>query len=236
LTPLQWALLGVALGVGWWLYSRRRGSSTVVDQGAVTGSPAPLAFNAPGGALGGGLGGVAGHYPDNPSWFSAAVNALVGGGYDPLQASNAITAYLGGLTLTPAQQAMVSLVLGRVGTPPSPPTLGLTPLTPLTGPASTIPPVPAANGPLGPAPVNRPTLAQQNAMLTPTQRGAGQRVIAIPELGPGVTGLTPLDEEHAWMGVGGIGPGQLTAGTGYSLDVLPSESSRARAAAERGRR
>lgn len=78
---------------------------------------------------------VAGAYPDNPTWASAAINYLVGIGIDPTAANSAITQFLASQSLTTQQQADVNSAIQRLGAPPDPPQPGTAP-SPIVSPPS----------------------------------------------------------------------------------------------------
>jgi hypothetical protein len=67
---------------------------------------------------------VAGQYADNNAWAVAAINYLVSISVDATAANTAVTQFLGSQQLTTDQQAMINLVIQRIGAPPSPPEPG----------------------------------------------------------------------------------------------------------------
>lgn len=97
---------------------------TVGDNGAV---------NVPGGALSP----ATAQITDNDAWRTAAISALVSGGYDALLASDAVEKYLDGDPLTVQEQGAIAYALTRVGPTPLPvaPSIAKPPATSTTVPA-----------------------------------------------------------------------------------------------------
>jgi hypothetical protein len=71
----------------------------------------------------------------NTDWARAAINALIGHGYDPGVATQAISSYLAGGTLSSQLQAALSDAIRYAGAPPSPiaASAGVAPPAPSSG-------------------------------------------------------------------------------------------------------
>lgn len=129
-----WAMIGVGVGVAWYLLARRKAANSAAanlgydPSSLLTGPGSPNPLNAVGNGLGGGVGGTQAAYKDNQAWYQAAFNALEASGYDPLTAAAALSHYLAGAVLSPQEQGLLSLALGRIGNPPAPPTFGTGPI------------------------------------------------------------------------------------------------------------
>lgn len=149
--------LVIAAGIFWYVKSRGSGAATAATSGSQTdpagnvgsidpatgyvyGSPedqAAVQSNSGDSGTVTGTGGstVAGAYPDNPTWASAAINYLVGIGIDPTAANSAIEQFLASQPLTTQQQADVNSAVQRLGAPPDPPQPGTAP-SPIVSPPS----------------------------------------------------------------------------------------------------
>lgn len=160
LGPLPVAVWLVAAVAIWWFVKQRQGTSAATTAtgggqtdpagnvgainpatGYVYGTPedqAAVSANSANGGTTSGTGGstVAGAYPDNLTWASAAINYLVGIGIDPTAANSAIEQFLASQPLTTQQQADVNSAIQRLGAPPDPPAPGTSP-TPIVSPPST---------------------------------------------------------------------------------------------------
>lgn len=123
-----WMIVGVVgVGAGYYiLKTRNTKAPAVANTGAPggfvdasgMGSYVPAGNNA-GGSTGGGsgTGGNTG-FADNNAWASAAINYLVGLGYDAAGVNVAISAYLSGQGLTTQQTAWVNVAIQHLGPPP----------------------------------------------------------------------------------------------------------------------
>lgn len=144
-----WGLAGVGGYVAYKKFASR-GAAVSSDgtAGASNGGPSSsdgigVSGQAPSG------GGVGSGFSDGSSsnttqtWASQAVNYLVQNGQVPIAASNAITAYLAGKPLSPAQQNMVNIALSALGSPPGGPVASTGTGPAPTGPAHTAPPGPS---------------------------------------------------------------------------------------------
>jgi LysM repeat protein len=135
LTYGEWALVGSAgIAAAVW-YRKKYGSSgaaTGVDSLGTSGDPATS------GILSGTSGsGGSSQYTTTAEWGNAAVTALTQAGVAPGTATQAISDYLAGNFLTPAEQLLVSQAIGLIGSPPGGP-IGLitTPGTSTSGSGS----------------------------------------------------------------------------------------------------
>lgn len=127
-------------GLAWLWWSRRQAGGGAVDPGEVTTTDrVPPA----GGGGGGGQTGTTSDRPtDNEQWLQRAVSVLSGPPYnnDPGTVYDALRRALDGLSITSAQQAIVSKAIGLIGSPPG----GMPPLN------STQPETPKPKTPTGP--------------------------------------------------------------------------------------
>lgn len=147
LPAYAWAGI-VAAGVGFGIWERRRASA---------GAPAILPAEVTGVANSGdGTGGISASGggtvsppgapapTTNDEWLQAAARDLIGRGYDPTLAYQALADFLGGNTLSTQENAIVALALQHIGPPPTqppPPVIGPDPTQPpVTTPPVTIPP------------------------------------------------------------------------------------------------
>lgn len=120
-----WGLIGgLAFGTVYYLHRRK---ALAQAQAAPTGSAfTSLGANSNGGDAGelattggsSGLGGTAAG-TSLAQWAANAVNWLIGQGTDPGAASNALSAYINGSTLTTDQAGLVNKALSNFGAPPS---------------------------------------------------------------------------------------------------------------------
>lgn len=118
-------------GIGYFLLKRRtatQGSTpTVVNTGAPggfvdasgSGSYVPVGGSAGTGTSSGSGTGGNGAFADNNAWGTAAVNYLVGLGYDASGVNVAISSYLAGGQLTTQQTAWVNVAIQHMGAPPT---------------------------------------------------------------------------------------------------------------------
>lgn len=120
-TPQGKAIAAVVTGglaYLWW--TRGRAGVPAGDQGDVT-----TTDRVPAGGSGGGGGGQTGTTADRPAdneaWLQRAVSVLSNPPYnnDPIAVYDALRRALDGLSITAAQQAMVSNAIGVVGSPPN---------------------------------------------------------------------------------------------------------------------
>lgn len=129
-----WVLLAVGAFVAWRYYKSSREPVTVPsgDTGAPEVSTAPVTESGGASAAGGvGTGVVVtpnGTPPisTNAQWVAQATNLLVGSGSDPSLVSTALSNYVNGRAVTPAQNAIVNLAIQKLGAPPE----GVLPVTP----------------------------------------------------------------------------------------------------------
>jgi len=156
------AVVGGGLGIGW--YARRGGG----DDQAADVEPDPYG-SLPGGALppagatplpGGGSPAAPGGPDNNVAWGILAVSTLIAAGKPALDAHGAISRFLRGDALYPADRALIDLAISRIGPPPEP----VAPVAPAPAPKrpptrpGPVPKKPAPpKGPRKPAPLPRPT-------------------------------------------------------------------------------
>jgi hypothetical protein len=129
--PLPLWAWGGAIGAGVFIAYRRHAASpaaaaaTTSDGQTMPATAGNLATGSSDGTVGdvGDVGSSTGTaITDNASWEQAAIRALIAQGFDPYAAQTACESYLEGLSLSAAQQAMVSTALLAVGPTPTPPT------------------------------------------------------------------------------------------------------------------
>lgn len=137
-----WGLIGGGL-VGGYMYYRKRKAAATANTNA--GSQYSGLNNSSNGGSTGELSttnGLASSGSDVTGslagWAAQAVNWLIGQGSNPIDASNAISAYINGQTLTPAQETSVNSALTEFGAPPS----GVLPIN-VSNTSTTTPPTPA---------------------------------------------------------------------------------------------
>jgi LysM repeat protein len=119
-----WGLIGGVVIGGYMYYRKRKAAAATANTNAGSqysgtndssngGSAGELATTQGNAASGSNVTGTL------AGWASQAVNWLIGQGSNPTDASNAISAYINGQTLTPAQETMVNNSLTEFGAPPS---------------------------------------------------------------------------------------------------------------------
>jgi len=129
--PAPVIIVGVGGIIGWYILRTRKSAKastpTVVNTGAPggfvdasgMGSYIPAGSNA-GSSTGSGSGSGSGNsFADNNAWASAAINYLVGLGYDAAGVNVAVSSYLSGQTLTTQQTAWVNVAIQHLGSPPT---------------------------------------------------------------------------------------------------------------------
>lgn len=168
-----WGLIG-GLVFGGWYYLHKRAQVAAAGNTPTADSLSPTSSSDGGdaGELGTTLGaaGLGGSTTGTTlaAWAANAVDWLIGQGTNPGDASNALSAYINGQTLTPAQETLVNEALTEFGAPPS----GILPV--LTGTTT-----PTTGTTTGGSTSTAPT-APTNASLSETQvRAASPNVRAI---------------------------------------------------------
>lgn len=116
------ALVGGGLGVTYYL-NRNKGGSPESGSGVLQPNPDATGMGTyvpSGGNAGSGGSGSANPpgFSDNNEWGTTAINYLIGLGYDPGIANQAIALYLSSSPLTSQQQSMVNSALQKFGPPP----------------------------------------------------------------------------------------------------------------------
>lgn len=142
-----WGLIGGGIfGVAYYLHKKKQ-----VAAGSTGPSYSDLNASGNGGnagelaTTGGSAGAGGGTPPSLASWAANVVNWLIGQGTDPASASNAISAYINGQTLTSDQTVLVNKGLTQFGSPPS----GILPVNTVTdNPSPTPTPTPTPPGPV----------------------------------------------------------------------------------------
>lgn len=137
-----WGLIGGGL-VGGYMYYRKRKAAATANTNA--GSQYSGLNSSSNGGSAGELSTTNGQASSGSNvtgslagWAAQAVNWLIGQGSNPTDASNAISAYINGQTLTPAQETSVNSALTEFGAPPS----GVLPIN-VSNTSTTTPPTPA---------------------------------------------------------------------------------------------
>jgi hypothetical protein len=123
-------------------------SATTTDTTA-NGGLVPIANNGAVSVPGGALSSTAVLITDNDAWRTAAISALVSGGYDALLASDAVEKYLDGDPLTTQEQGAITYALTRIGPTPLPvaPSVAKPPATSTPSPAPKTPTPIVGSGP-----------------------------------------------------------------------------------------
>lgn len=136
--PIKWlALIAVVAVIGGILYRRYKTAHTAITPPATATAPVSAdtgpttgdgVYSTAGGTnLGGGFaysgnGSGSSTYSTlgtNAQWATAAANGLIGQGlYAPLDVENALSGYIAGTPLTPAQNAIVNAAIAAYGSPP----------------------------------------------------------------------------------------------------------------------
>lgn len=125
----------IAVGVGgiagWYILRTRSNAKAATPAVVNTGAPGgfvdasgmgsyvPAGNNAGSGSGGSSGSGTGSGFADNNAWASAAINYLVGLGYDAAGVNVAISSYLNGQTLTTQQTAWVNVAIQHFGAPPT---------------------------------------------------------------------------------------------------------------------
>lgn len=194
-----WGLIGgLAFGAVYYIHKKKTDAAaqaavntgsafTTLGAASNGGNAGELATT--GGGGGTGIGGAAG--TSLAQWAANATNWLIGQGTSPADASNALSAYINGATLTPNQTTLVNQALANFGVPPS----GILPVntatpTPTPTPATT--PVPAPVAP-APAPAAPAATAGRTYVVQPgdTYWGLAQRFYGNGNLYTKIQGANP---------------------------------------------
>lgn len=126
LPGLVWVIIIVAGAYGVYYYRKSHAVTVVADPNNASQSVAGGVPAVTSGQFGPGLNGNPA-VSTNAQWAATVANGLIATGqYSPTDVSNALSGYLNGSVLSPAQQAIVNIALTKYGTPPE----GVLPVSP----------------------------------------------------------------------------------------------------------
>lgn len=135
-----WGLVGgLAFGAVYYVHKKKADAAKLAstqNSGSAFGSTDSSSNGGNAGELAttGGSAGMGGANQSLAQWAANAVNWLIGQGTSPSDATNALSAYINGATLTPDQTTLVNQALANFGAPPS----GILPVNTASTPAATV--------------------------------------------------------------------------------------------------